>query len=472
MKKERLSLEDFDNLGTVNRPPTTPTTIREKRKSFEKQNNEKFNFKKLALIGSIFVAMAGAGAFFSIKSKVDKNINQDVNIEYRKTHELKKQKPNYSIEQAPFPINLPFTDKNFQRIKLETGKLMKVKRLGDKTSYAIFLYEAKNSAGKFIDKKGNEYIINPLNRENIISNEQKMGSDNRTTFIKNEPGTMIIPSPNGNIRQAIRELSEQGYEVEAVLGTGAIRSPTEIEMKNYSNNQNSFISESVINKGKYLAPNGELFFRNTDGSERKTNMIENGIETAKAGYYTKTDGGIYLINLEGRSGDEVKTFLEKLRADKTVLSYSLNGWANRQGDVTDKPSIAQARFAMIFDQNGKYISSMVTPPIGFLDALTVAEAKYGKGIKVVHGDGDFYAGALSLDKQSVLFKPEMYFVGSGNILVRRTKKPIIHTFSDKETQRLTGIYRENRQADKVQNTFDQLPKDPAGTIKKILTHVN
>lgn len=88
MKKERLSLEDFDNLGTVNRPPTTPTTIREKRKSFEKQNNEKFNFKKLALIGSIFVAMAGAGAFFSIKSKVDKNINQDVNIEYRKTHEL------------------------------------------------------------------------------------------------------------------------------------------------------------------------------------------------------------------------------------------------------------------------------------------------------------------------------------------------------------------------------------------------
>jgi hypothetical protein len=473
MKKERLSLEDFDNISKANKPPTTSTTLREKRKSFEKESVEKFNFKKLALIGSIFVAMAGTGAFFGIKSKVDKNINQNVNIEYTNTSESKNQKPNYSVEQVPLPVNLPYTDKGFVKFDPQSGKDMLIKRRGDKSPFQVFLYKANTNSGEYFDKSGSLYFLDN-NKDGTFTmvNKQEMNSANKTLFIKSSPGSMLIPSPNGNIRQAIKELSEQGYEVEAVIGTGAIRKAPKNEQSEFNNGKNKFVAQSEIYKSQILAPNGELFFRNADGTERKTNMIENGIDTAKAGYYTKTDGSMYYINLDGKSNAEVKTFLEKLRADKTVLSYSLNGWANRQGTSSDKPSIAQARFAMIFDQNGKYISSMVTPPIGFLDALTVAQVKYGKGVKVVHGDGDFYAGALSLDKPSVLFKPEMYFVGSGNLLVRRAKKPIIHTFSDKETQRLTGVYRENRQIDKIQNTFQQLPKDPSGTIKKIITHVN
>jgi hypothetical protein len=378
----------------------------------------------------------------------------------------------YVVEQVSLPANLPYTNKDFIKFKPETGKILQVKRLGESNTKLVFMYEANSNKGKYIDNAGNEYFmsVNSDGTFNIL-NEQKLGSQTETLFLKPAQGTTIIPSPEANISKAIEKLAQEGYQVQAIFGTGAIQKASAKEIFDHKTGNNPFVAESTFSKGKYNIANGEIFIRNSTGKNMRTRLIESNKETSKAGFYTKNDGSIHYLNLEGLSNQEVLLRLKKLRQNQNILSYSLNMWSCKE-NLNSKQQIAQARFAMVFDKNGKYISTMLTPPVGYQDVLTIAKAKFGNDVLVNQGDGDFYTGAFNLTENTFFNKPEMYFSNSAFLLVRQTANPTVNTLLPREVDRLTGVAQLKRNQDKIQNTIDQFLTNPIGTLNKIITHSN
>jgi hypothetical protein len=133
------------------------------------------------LIATAAILGAGSGTVwagyeYGFKSIMKAPVESPIKYDY-KSESLRKN--SYTIEQVALPINLPNTNKDFIKIKLETGKILRVKKRGEKITKPIFMYEAKDSNGKYIDKNSNEYYLtkNLDNTYNIL-NEQRMGGAN------------------------------------------------------------------------------------------------------------------------------------------------------------------------------------------------------------------------------------------------------------------------------------------------------
>jgi hypothetical protein len=377
--------------------------------------------------------------------------------------------PKIKVQSIDLPDNLPNTNVDFVRKMPGTNQIMKIKNKSG-IIHEIKMSKATGNQGKYIDNKGVEYILSRNNDGSYsVLNEQRMSISEQSKFFTITKDQTIISSPDADINKAINYLQKQGYEVDGILGTGAIRNATNSEVEAHKRGENPFVSESLVHPGKYFTVAGETFFRNSDGSFIETNNLQNHNPMRKTGYYT-TDKGIFFLDLEGKGEIEIQNKLLQLKNDKSVISYTLAGWPLRKnGNIENiNTTIGQSRTAMIFDSNNKFLATVVTPPIGFMDILTVVEAQYGNNCKVLALDGDFYSGVKLFNDKSDFNKDEMYLTHSANLLVRKVEYPKLNNFSEFKVSQTKELAKIRKKQDFNKDLFEGVRYDPVGSIKKVI----
>jgi hypothetical protein len=449
------------------------------KKSSQESHSQPNWLKRMTILSSIIIPTFGAVGYKAVEylGNLD-NVNPSTKVKtvfgengtpFVSATRLKESDPESKIkvESKPLPENLPHTNQDFVRKVPGTRQQLLINNHG--TIEKLFVSKASGNKGKYIDDKGVEYILGK-NKDGsyLILNEQKMGSGNESNFFSISKNQIIIPSPDANIHVAIKNLQTQGYRVDAILGTGAIRNATNLEIDAHKNGVNPFVSESLIHPGKYFTVAGETFFRNSNGTMVETNNLQIHNPMRKTGYYT-TNKGVFFLDLEGKDDLEIQKTLSQLKNDKNVIGYTLAGWPLRKNGRIENinTTIGQSRTAMIFDSKNKFLATVVTPPIGFMDILTVVESQYGKNCKILALDGDFYSGVKYFNNENSFNKDEMYLTHSANLLVTKIDNPKLNNFSEDRLSRTIGVAKTHKRQDLGKDLVEGVKYDPIGSLRKL-----
>ena len=99
-----------------------------------------------------------------------KNINEVLNLKYKSLYNISKEKLRSILSTGfgEFKDITPYTDKEFEKIKLEGGLTVvdgSVNELGGASPHYIELYQAMSLNSNFDDEIVKSYCFSPLGRE-------------------------------------------------------------------------------------------------------------------------------------------------------------------------------------------------------------------------------------------------------------------------------------------------------------------
>jgi hypothetical protein len=417
--------------------------------------------KRMAIISAIMIPTFGAVGYKAAEYLV----NPDNSIPQTKVLKIENNSsPNINIGSFPLPDNLPFTNKDFLRREANSRSSYKIK--DDKGRFVeIMLSKANGNKGKYIDDKGAEYFLGEnTDGTSSVLNKQELTSLNNVIEITPTKGRMLIAAPYANVEKSIRELQVQGYEVDGIDGGGAIRRATPEEIAEHNAGKNDFVTANRYNPEKYYTGSGETYFRSPDGTQKFTSNLENNRLHDHDGFYTTNKGETRLINLKNKSAQEKIKLLLSLRNNHDIISYHVGGWIMDNNVANKTPQIGQARSFMVFDKDGKYISSMFTPAIGPNDIITIAQKKYGKNCIVLNRDGDFYAKFFKLDTMEG--DAGAYFLNNTILIVRKMQAPSLHILNPDFANKVAADQSKAHDEDFRKDVLTNLRYDPLGLLQK------
>lgn len=276
----------------------------------------------------------------------------------------------------------------------------------------------QSATGRYSLRDGTELYANPAGDRLVVGNANIQTRDDAKVQVTEFDDSFLVPSNGRPAHQVLRELADRGLEPVAVLGTGFITpDPGENGTRVIGYHYTNFARLEEGEEGRRNQPVTELRDPNNG-----TNL--------RAGYLVRSNGEMELVNIDRQrfpTPDTANAELERLKNDPTVAAIHLfthqvarqpgdlignppydpdrgdRGWTPRPPGVTDgqydddKSNNLESRSFLAFDENGRFLSRVSTPPIAMRDTLSLAQEMYGPNVQVLNGDGDFYARAWYLD---------------------------------------------------------------------------
>jgi hypothetical protein len=279
-----------------------------------------------------------------------------------------------------------------------------------------------NATGRYSMRDGTELYANPAGDRLVVGSantQTRMGAQVQVTEFDN---AFLVPSNGRPPHLMLRDLANQGLEPVAVLGTGFIT------------------PEAGENGTKVIGYHYTNFARLEEGQQARQDIPPtelrdpNNGTNLRAGYWVDAKGEMHLLEFDRErypQPEQVNAELERMKNDPNVVAINLfshrvadrpeeliggppydpdrgePGWTPRpQGTTdgqydTDRSNNLESRSFLAFGDDGRFLGRVSTPPISMRDTLSVAQEMYGPNVRVLNGDGDFYARAWYLDGRSV-----------------------------------------------------------------------